>query len=422
MKKPHCPWFPWISGMPAFILACCACSSPFVVDDTPTPILFAKEISSTTPTPATLGTPTLTPIKAEATITYQPTPSPSKVVSSPTVTLSTIISSPTPPSVMLSDSLAHLEIINPSNLSRIEQVALIDGRYNDFSFSPDGSFFVLAYDEGLAFYNSVTLRRSAFLQLDNPIIAVAIDREGKFLATGGTDGAVEVWELDSLELVHQWDKHPLLDNLFSDILDISFSPDGKYLAATTVSANAVVWEISTGAMQGDYGVGQGPISAIEFSPDGQLLAHANWLGAVWIFNLESEITHNTLHIFNEDHLAINTLAFDPSGEYLSAAGVGRRIYTWSIETGKLVYSYAGHDGWISSISYSPDGSLIASADQFDGSIHLRDPSSTQLLRRLQPEIVSGGISKIGFNPEGTMLLSLVKVDSPALLIWAIIEE
>lgn len=408
--------------MPVFILACCACSSPLVVDDSPTPIMVVEEVSSTTSAPTTLNLPTLSPTVVTATITYQPIPSPSKVVLSPTSIPSTVIPPPTPPSVILSDSLAHLEIIQPANLSRIEQVGLIEGGYHDFSFSPDGSFFVLANDEGIAFYNSVTLHRSAFLQLDNPVIAVAIDRESRFLATGSPNGAVQVWELDHLELVHQWDKHPLFDNPFSDIVDISFSPDGKYLAASTVSADAVVWEISTGAVQGAYGVGQVPISAIEFSPDGQLLAHANWLGAVWVFNLEIDTDQSALYIFNEDQRSLNTLAFDPSGEYLSAAGVGRRIYTWSIETGKLTYSYAGHDGWISSISYSPDGSLIASADEFDGSIHLRVPSSAQLLKRLQPEIVSGGISKIGFNPEGTMLLSLVWEDSPALLIWAITEE
>jgi hypothetical protein len=59
---------------------------------------------------------------------------------------------------------------------------------------------------------------------------------------------------------------------------------------------------------------------------------------------------------------------------------------------------------------------------FNGSIHLRVPLSAQLLRGLQPEFVSGGISTIDFKPEGTMLSSLVWEDSPALLIWAILEE
>jgi hypothetical protein len=59
---------------------------------------------------------------------------------------------------------------------------------------------------------------------------------------------------------------------------------------------------------------------------------------------------------------------------------------------------------------------------FNGSIHLRVPLSAQLLRGLQPEFVSGGISTIGFKPEGAMLLSLVWEHSPGLLIWAILEE
>jgi WD40 repeat protein len=373
--------------------------------------MIVKQVSLTTSPPATLDLPTPSPTMATATLTHQPTPPPSKV-----------FSSPTPPSVILSDSLIHLEIIQPVNFYRIEQVAFIEGSYHDFSFSPDGSFFVLAHDEGIAFYNAVTLCRSAFLQLDNPVYAVDIDREGKFLATGGPDGDLQVWELDHPEFIHPWDKQPLLDSLFSDILDVSFSPDGKYLAASTVSADAMVWEISTGELQGAYGVGQVPISEVEFSPDGQLLAHANWLGAVWVFDLEADITQNTLHIFNEDHRSLHTLAFDPSGEYLAAAGAGRVIFTWSIETGELLYSYTGHDGWIPSISYSPDGSLIASVDGHDDTIHLRIPSSTQSLGRLKSETVSGGVSKVGFNPEGTMLLSLHWEDNPALLIWAIIEE
>jgi len=62
----------------------------------------------------------------------------------------------------------------------------------------------------------------------------------------------------------------------------------------------------------------------------------------------------------------------------------------------------GHDGPITDIIYSPDGSLIATAS-LDGSIRIWDAADGSPIRTLTGH--SGGVNSIAFSPDGAMLAS-----------------
>ncbi len=115
-------------------------------------------------------------------------------------------------------------------------------------------------------------------------------------------------ELKNTTATHIWDikTHEKITSLqYSDIRQIKFSPDGRYLAQ--VSANSIImvnvgtWDIYTKEFKGHTSY----IQDIAFSPDGSLLASCGWGGEIKIWDIEKQMLKDTI----QDYGGINSIAF-----------------------------------------------------------------------------------------------------------------
>ena len=75
---------------------------------------------------------------------------------------------------------------------------------------------------------------------------------------------------------------------------------------------------------------------------------------------------------------------------------------WDVAQGRQVRVLAGHTEQVESVSFSPDGTLLASAS-WDLTVKLWDMASGQELASLTGH--TGWIKAVAFSPDGTMLAS-----------------
>lgn len=98
---------------------------------------------------------------------------------------------------------------------------------------------------------------------------------------------------------------------------------------------------------------------------------------------------------------VATLSFSPDGEMLASAGPGGAIHLWTppIEAGTL----AGHTDVVQSLAFSPDGRYLASGGA-DRALHVWEVPERRLLRRTdpQPEAISG----VQFVGPGTVVFGI----------------
>jgi WD40 repeat protein len=133
-----------------------------------------------------------------------------------------------------------------------------------------------------------------------------------------------------------------------------------------------------------------------FSADGRLVAAADFCGNVGVWNATSG---RIVSSFSEGG-EVSRIAFAPYDPAQLAVGSwDSKITIWNVRTRRPVRVLAGHTRGVSSIAFSPGGSLLASTS-LDHTARVWDPRSGRLLRILrQPGPVFG----VAFSPNGNTL-------------------
>jgi WD40 repeat protein len=111
---------------------------------------------------------------------------------------------------------------------------------------------------------------------DEPVTAVAWDQKGKYVATGGADGNVILWDAEKFEEVRR--VHLGGRSGKSTIFALAFSPDGKTLAAAREFDEgknprrvALIDTATAKLVQDLQFFWDAPPAAVAFSPDGKTL-------------------------------------------------------------------------------------------------------------------------------------------------------
>jgi WD40 repeat protein len=124
-----------------------------------------------------------------------------------------------------------------------------------------------------------------------------------YLATGGTDGVVAVWDLD--------ERRPVA-TLAGGVTAVAFSPDGRRLAAASLVHTVRVWDVATWRLDGELGGHLDAVTCLAFSPDGRTLATAGDDRVVRLWDAATAEARGSVELDTQ----VKALAFAPDGRHL----------------------------------------------------------------------------------------------------------
>ncbi|NEP57106.1 MAG: TIR domain-containing protein [Symploca sp. SIO2G7] len=261
-------------------------------------------------------------------------------------------------------------------------------KISSVSISPNGQYLATASGDSIAHLWSLQTEEFAHLhqRVDHQVFKVNFAAPQGYLATASEDSTV-LWDLQGKELV----KFPFT---IDQVVDISFSPEQKFLAIALKDGTVHLWTIQgeeVAVLVGHDNV----VLRVQFSPDGEHLATASEDGTAKLWDLQG----NEIAVFQGHQAGVADLSFSQDGKYLATASGDNTARLWNLK-GDEIRVFKGHNNSVESVSFSPDSQKVVTASS-DKTARLWDLQGNELLTFPHQDLVK----RINFHPNGKQLVT-----------------
>ncbi|HSM17993.1 MAG TPA: WD40 repeat domain-containing protein, partial [Gemmatimonadales bacterium] len=282
------------------------------------------------------------------------------------------------------------------------------------AYAGDGSSVIASSGDGSVTVWDATNYAETLVthQHDGPVISIDISPDGRWVASGGEDGVVRVWDryTGQVRFTHRaaateasrveavaWSSDGVLaiardgdpvvvvdsEGDQVDSLDVeaglvagalAWSPSGDRLAVSLVTGDSERWDITRHQIQvWDWQTGEIADSLMEttssslaFDPSGERIATVDvTLTSAQVWDLASD----TVNELDRGSGALQDIAWSPDGALIATAGADGAIRLWAAETGVQRLALHGHRSSVDKVRFSPDGSTLASVAP-DGTLRI----------------------------------------------------
>ena len=207
--------------------------------------------------------------------------------------------------------------------------------------------------------------------------------DGRMAASFLTGQAILFWDpskarqIQKIEPTEEWGN--------GTWTSLAFAPNGKYAATgkmiprrkddddTPFEETVYLWEIATGKLVKKLRATPGLVARLMFSPDGETLAVISLPTKLEFWHLPSGRLMRETPLADIDDLpkvfAVPTVAFAPHGQWIAFTYQEGQIVLLETMTGKEIHTLRGHQGYVSSLAFSPDNRRLLSGGR-DTTAHL----------------------------------------------------
>ncbi|MBF2051360.1 MAG: PD40 domain-containing protein [Elainella sp. C42_A2020_010] len=278
---------------------------------------------------------------------------------------------------------------------------------NSVSFSPDGQTIAAGTTENMVILAKVDGTFKLLPGHGAAVTSVSFSPDGQLLVTGSADDSVKLWQISNRQLLRNF------PNQGGAVTSVRFSPDGRMLAVASDDNTIKLWHLD-GRPIAILNGHQDRVTQIDFSPNGRLLASASQDGTIKLWQIDANIDANSsdrqqdLESASLANRQVSTPISTPVSTQVptkasTPASTEADQSTETQETKPQDNSFKtiqGHNGAVTSLSFSPDGESIASGGA-DNTIKLWQLDG-EFIQTLEGH--TEAITSLRFNPKDDQTL------------------
>ena len=283
-----------------------------------------------------------------------------------------------------------------------EELNLLTGHRSEVKsvvYSSDGTTIATGSSDGVRLWDAAKGNLKAIIKT-NSVRSMTFAPDDTTIVTGGNDGPVHLWDVATGQRKAEFIGHT------SVVSSITYSPDSTTIATASEDDTVRLWDAATGQHKTTLSGHTEWVTSVAYSPDGATIATASLDDTVRLWDATTGQRKTTLS--GHQHYAISVV-YSPDGATIASRGWDGIIF-WRADADSPVVTLKGRIPRVSSLTYSPDGATIAIARN-DGTAYLWDATAAESNTKLQPkhgtEPLFSGHKRwadcLTYSPDGTTI-------------------
>ncbi|KAG8722422.1 hypothetical protein FRC08_002403 [Ceratobasidium sp. 394] len=229
------------------------------------------------------------------------------------------------------------------------------------------------------------------------VTRLAYSPDGAYIAASSLDCTIRIWDARTGQLVGQ----PLKGHTES-VCSVAYSPNGAYLVSGSKDKTIRIWNAHTRQPVGQPLEGHTDlVSSVEYSPNGENIASGSYDGTIRIWDAQTgqpigqPLKGYTKYVF---------VTYSPNGAHIVAGSWNNTIRIWDVQAREPVgQPLEGHTDSVYSVAYSPTGARIISGSK-DSTIRIWDAHTGHPIG--QPlKGHTGSVCSVAYSPNGAYIVS-----------------
>ncbi|RYP51599.1 hypothetical protein DL768_003106 [Monosporascus sp. mg162] len=300
---------------------------------------------------------------------------------------------------------SHLRVLDVD----LVHTLIHDSVVYDVRFSADGKCVATGCNRSAQIYDVASGEKLCVLgddsvdqSIDNYIQSVCFSPDGKYLATGGQDKLIRVWDINSRTIRNTFSGHE------QTIHSVDFARDGRTIASGSGDRTVRLWDFEIGKPLWVLSV-EDAVTSVAISSDTKYVAASSLYTSLRVWNIQTGDLVEPLEDAEGHRDSVYSVAFAPNGRDLVSGSLDNTIKTWELMPPRSgipnarpsvkgsIKTFYGHRDFVLSVAVTPDGAWAMSGSK-DCGVQFWDLRTGNPQLRLQGH--KNSVISVAPNPMG----------------------